>query len=144
MPGFQAIFCWLERRRSRKKVGRKGNLRRISIASLLMRNVFFFLAFIQSLRIKQVSHGFLLDKMEICRLTRVRKFRKLNNHMYGMFSWINIRLEEKDLLRTSGFLPSFVWTLGWYREDMNDMLIKHSGFLKLESRANMLNNRVWI
>lgn len=93
-----------ERGKSGKKERTKGNLRRISITSLLIR-FFFFLDFIQVFREKQVSHGVLLDKMEICRLIIVKKFHKLNSHMHGMFSWINIRLEEDALPRTSGLLP---------------------------------------
>lgn len=62
----------------------------------------------------------------------------MNNRMYGMFSWINVRLEEGDLSRTSGLLPQLcvdVMSDTMKKKKMNDMLIKCSGVTKLEERV---------
>lgn len=105
MPGFQACFSWLGEREEWEKGKNKGKLKKNIHNFSTHKIFFFFLDFIQVFREKQVSHGVLLDKMEICRLIIVKKFHKLNSHMHGMFSWINIRLEEDALPRTSGLLP---------------------------------------
>lgn len=100
----------------------------------------FFWDFIRDFRAKQVSHSVLLNKMEI-KQSDNRKVHKLNNHMRGMSSWINIRLKANDLPRTSGLLPQlYMNVMSDTIEKMNDMLIKCSGVTKLEGRTSISQN----